>query len=130
MRTIHDNAAQRWRLIAVLLVLLWPVTATAQSEDLAALMRRITELSRASRYADAIPHARRLVAEAEKMAGKDHQLTAMTLFTLADLHRMQGQFHEAEPMLKRVLVIRERTLGASHPDVAATYGSPPSVPDQ
>ncbi|TMJ65163.1 MAG: tetratricopeptide repeat protein, partial [Alphaproteobacteria bacterium] len=123
MRTIHDNAAQRWGLIAVLMVLLWPVTATAQSEDLAALMRRITELSRASRYAEAIPHAQRLVAEAEKMAGKDHQLTAMTLFTLADLHRMQGQFHEAEPMLNRVLVIRERTLGASHPDVAATLAS-------
>ena len=79
MRTIHDNAAQRWGLIAVLMVLLWPVTAAAQTEDLAALMRRITELSRASRYAEAIPHAQRLVAEAEKMSGKDHRASSTKL---------------------------------------------------
>jgi CHAT domain-containing protein/tetratricopeptide (TPR) repeat protein len=121
--TSSDNTAQRWCLIAVLALLLWPMTATAQSEDLVALMRRITELSRAGRYAEAIPHAQRLVAEAERTAGKDHQLTAMTLFTLADLHRMQGQFYEAEPMLNRVLAIREHTLGASHPDVATTLAT-------
>src|SRR5713101_30868 len=72
----YDNAAQRWGLVAVFVLLLWPMTATARSEDLVALMRRITELSRAGRYAEAIPHAQTLVAEAEKTAGKDHQLTS------------------------------------------------------
>jgi CHAT domain-containing protein/tetratricopeptide (TPR) repeat protein len=123
LRTGRDNGTRRWGLIAVFVLVLWPAMSAAQSEDLVALMRHITDLSRAARYAEAIPHAQRLVAEAEKIAGKDHQLTAMTLFTLGDLYRMQGQFREAEPMLNRVLVIRERVLGRDHSEVATALAS-------
>ena len=119
--SLRRGGAQLWRLpIVVIALLLWPTAAVAQSEDVLSMMRRITELSRAGRYAEGIPLAQKLVAEAEKTFGKDHQLTAMTLFTLADLHRMQGQFQEAEPVLNRVLAIRERALGPSDPEVAAT----------
>ena len=65
-------------------------------------MQRITDLSRAGRYADAIPLGQQLVAGAEKMAGKESPMVAMTLFTLVELHRMQGDLAKAEPMLKRV----------------------------
>jgi CHAT domain-containing protein/tetratricopeptide (TPR) repeat protein len=97
--------------------------ARAQPADPLQLLQRITELSRAGRYADAIPLGRQLVAETERMAGKDHPLAAMAVLTLADLHRLQGQLDEAEPMLRRALAIREQTLGATHPDVAQVLAS-------
>jgi tetratricopeptide (TPR) repeat protein len=39
---------------------------------------------------------------------------------LALLYQREGQYIEAEPLLKRALEIRERTLGPEHADVAAT----------
>ena len=96
---------------------------TAQTEDLVALMQRITELSRDGRFADAIPLGQRLVAQAEKTAGKEHALTAMTLFTLAELHRMQGDINAAGPMLERVLGIQEKALGPDDPQIATTLAS-------
>ena len=98
-------------------------TLRAQPADPLQLLQRITELSRAGRYADAIPLGQQLVAETEQMAGKDHPLAAMAVLTLADLHRLQGQLDEAEPMLRRALAIREQTLGATHPDVAQVLAS-------
>jgi CHAT domain-containing protein/tetratricopeptide (TPR) repeat protein len=116
-----------WRSVrfVALLVLVYvpPLAVAAQTQDLLSLMQRITELSRAGRYADAISLGQQLVAEAEKMAGKEHPMVAMTLFTLAELHRMQGDLAEAEPMLKRVLAMREKALGPDHADVAATLAS-------
>ena len=105
------------------IVCLLPLAARAQTADLVGLMQRITELSRDGRYADAIPLGRQLVAAAEKMVGKEHPMAAMTLFTLAELHRMQGDLAEAEPMLKRVLAMREKALGPDHADVATTLAS-------
>jgi hypothetical protein len=81
LRTGCDNGAWRWTLIAVVLAL-WPVTATAQPEDLVALMRHITELSRTGRYAEAIPHAQRLVTEAEKMASKISRSLSLLTFRI------------------------------------------------
>jgi CHAT domain-containing protein/Tfp pilus assembly protein PilF len=120
LRMSSGRAARRWGLVAIIVFLLWPMAVRAQTEDLPSLMQRITEFIREGRYSDAMPHARRLVAEAEKAAGKDHQITAMTLMTLADLHRLQGQFDEAEPVLNRALLIREHVLGTNHPEVATT----------
>ena len=34
------------------------------------------------------------------------------------LYRTQGKYAEAEPLYKRALAIREKTLGREHPDVA------------
>jgi Tetratricopeptide repeat len=44
----------------------------------------------------------------------------MSLNNLAALYHMQGQYALAEPLFKRSLVIREKTLGPDHPDVATT----------
>jgi hypothetical protein len=44
---------------------------------------------------------------------------AWSLNSLAELHRAQGRYAEAEPFSERALAIRERTLGPDHPDVAA-----------
>ncbi len=36
------------------------------------------------------------------------------------LYKTQGRYAEAEPLLKRALAIREKTLGPEHPRVATT----------
>src|SRR5262245_42220770 len=112
-------------LLAVLLLHIGLATTpcAAQSGDLPGLMRRITDLAKAGRFAEATPLARQLVATAEKFAGKEHPVTATTQSTLSDLLILQGQRDEAEPILKRVLATRERALGPDHADVAATLAS-------
>ena len=50
-------------------------------------------------------------------------MTVMTMFTLAELHRMQGDLSEAEPMLKRVLAMREKMLRPDDPETATTLAS-------
>ncbi len=36
----------------------------------------------------------------------------------AGLYQAQGRYAEAEPLVKRALAIREKTLGVEHPEVA------------
>ncbi len=118
---------QEWRLLfiaALVAVACLPsAAARAQAEDLPAIMGRITELTREGRFKDAIPLGQRLVAGIEKAVGNEHPMAAYALFTLAELHRMQGELSEAEPMLQRVLAQREKLLGPDHADVASTLQS-------
>ena len=39
------------------------------------------------------------------------------------LYKAQGRYAEAEPPVKRALAIGENTLGAAHPDVAASVNN-------
>src|SRR5262245_11139988 len=97
--------------------------ARAQTADPLQLLQQIGELSKAGRYADAIPLGRQLVAALENMAGKDHPMAAMGLVSLGDLYRLQGQLDEAEPLLLRALAIREKADGSEHRDVAQVLAS-------
>jgi tetratricopeptide (TPR) repeat protein len=45
------------------------------------------------------------------------------LNNLADLYRAQGRYADAEPLYKRSLAIREKALGADHPDVATSLNN-------
>ncbi len=110
-------------IVVVLQGLLAAVTARAQPADPLQLLRRITELSRAGRYAEALPLGRELVTETERMVGSEHPMAAMAIVTLADLHRLQGQLDAAEPMLRRALVIYEKAHGTVHPTVAQVLAS-------
>src|SRR5919198_3754931 len=97
--------------------------AAQTAADLPNLMRQITELAKGGRFAEATPLARQLVATVERVAGKEHPVTATTQSTLAELLTLQSQLDEAEPILKRVLATREKVLGADHADVAPTLAS-------
>jgi tetratricopeptide (TPR) repeat protein len=109
----------------VLLLQVHPATAQggAQMRDLPILMRQITDLAKAGRFAEATPLARRLVAEAERVMGKEHPITATALSSLAELHIAQSQIDAAEPLLQRALAVRTKALGPEHVDVAATLAS-------
>ena len=43
---------------------------------------------------------------------------ATSLNNLAELYETQAKYNQAEPLIKRSLAIREKSLGADHPDVA------------
>jgi hypothetical protein len=46
--------------------------------------------------------------------------SAETILELAALYHSQGRYAEAEPLLRRVIDLRERALGPEHVDLAAT----------
>ena len=52
--------------------------------------------------------------------GDDHLLLATSLNNLAELYRTQGKYEEAEPLYKRSLTIREKSLG---PEASGVAGS-------
>ena len=45
---------------------------------------------------------------------------ATSLDNLASLNRAQGQYAEAEPLVRRALAIREKAFGLDHPEVATS----------
>ena len=55
--------------------------------------------------------------EAESFGPQDPRL-GTSLDRVATLHQAQGNYAEAEPLYKRSLAIREKTLGPEHPNVA------------
>ncbi|WP_291690973.1 tetratricopeptide repeat protein [Bradyrhizobium sp.] len=102
-----------------LLTLILVSRSGAGPQDLVTLMQRITALAQEGRYVEATPLARRLESEAERATGRQSLVTAQTLIVLAQVLQAQSQSAEAESTLKRALAIREKGLGANHPDVAA-----------
>jgi CHAT domain-containing protein/Tfp pilus assembly protein PilF len=89
----------------------------AQKSDTAALSARISELSRAGKYSEAIPLAQRQVADLEKSGPVNRDL-AGALNNLALLYGSQGQDGEAEPLYKRALAILEKTDGLDRVGIA------------
>ena len=92
--------------------------ASAQSGT-AALNARIAELSRAGKYAEAIPLAQHLVADLEKASGPNNRDVAASLNNLALLYGDQGRDADAEPLGKRALAMLEKVHGLNSSEVAA-----------
>ena len=61
----------------------------------------------------------------EQALGTDHPDVAISLYNLAELLRLQGDYAEAEPMYRRTLAIEEKALGLNHPTLAKTLGGSP-----
>jgi CHAT domain-containing protein/tetratricopeptide (TPR) repeat protein len=95
----------------------------AETNELPALMRQITELARQGKFAEALPLAQQLVATAQKEVGRKHQIYATSLFTLAELHGLQGNTAKAERLHYRALQLREELHGTDHAEVAASLVS-------
>jgi tetratricopeptide (TPR) repeat protein len=99
--------------VAILALLFGPVSlARAQSSTADDLNKRVIELYRAGKFAEAVPLAQQVLAIREKAFGPDHPDVATALNNLAVLYENQGRYADAEPLYKRVLAIREKALGA------------------
>src|SRR5258708_12233616 len=74
------------------------VPSSAQKNEVAALSARIAELSRAGKYAEAIPLAQRQLESLEKANGPFNRDVAAALNNLPLLYGDQGNDTEAEPL--------------------------------
>ena len=54
----------------------------------------------------------------------EHPDTAASLNNLAGLLHAQGDYARAKPLYERALAIREKALGAEHPDTGASSQQP------
>ncbi len=94
-------------IVSVLAVLwLWPAVAHGQSPALMDAYKRFAELYTQGRYQQALPFAEKALKLAEHEFGSDHPTTVTSLNNLAELHRAQGKYAEAEPLHKRALAIQ------------------------
>jgi len=108
-----------WRTIAptmaaaVLLVSLIATSLLAQqpSDDIDALRRQASQLSRAGKYAEAIPISRRALALAEQQLAPDNPKVAEALNDLAYLYFVEHRHSEAEPLYRRLLSTYETVPG-------------------
>jgi CHAT domain-containing protein/tetratricopeptide (TPR) repeat protein len=99
-----------------------PGMALAQSQpaDPVALMQQMIELTKNSRFKEAIDVNKQLIAALDAMGAGDNPLQAAAYMSLGNLYRFDGQFDEAEQQLDAALAMREKLLGRDHPDVAAS----------
>lgn len=63
-------------------------------------------------------HYGQALTRLQQIKGETHPEVAAVLNNLGVLHRLHGQYAEAEPLLKRALAIKEQAFGAWHQDVA------------
>ena len=88
-----------------------PQAVWAQSNDLAALNKKVVKLYQSGKYAKAAALAKRALALAERGFGPNHRKVSTTLDNLALLYLEQGRYAAAEPLFRRSLRIREKALG-------------------
>lgn len=95
------------------------VPSFAQKSEALALNAKIVELSRAGKYAEAVPLAQRQLEAAEKAHGPVHRDVAAALNNLGQLYASLGRDAEAEPLYKRAIAIMEKAAGLDSADIAA-----------
>jgi len=71
------------------------------------------------RYTEAEPLLRRALS-IRQYSGPEQPETGMVLSKLATNLMLQHRFAEADPLFAQALAIEEKTLGTTHPEVAAT----------
>ena len=109
---------------ATLALACWSISPSmAQSDDANRLTKKVIELHRSGKFAEAIPLAQRALVIWEKQLGPHHRNVATALNNLANLYRDQGRYVDAEQLHKRSLAIREKALGPSHVDVAQSLNN-------
>ena len=78
---------------------------------------KIIQLTRAGKYAEALPLAQAMVAQLEKGPAR-HRDLAGALNNLAQVYGDMGRDAEAEPLYKRALAIMEKAVGLNSADIA------------
>ena len=79
------------------------------------LKRRVEQLRKAGKHDVAISTAKRSLALAERLHGREHPTVATALTTLGGLYVLLHRYSDAEQAYKRALAIREKSLGTDHP---------------
>jgi tetratricopeptide (TPR) repeat protein len=93
--------------------------------DSKALNQQVDQLIGEEKYQEAIPIAERAVEMAKRTRGSENTDTPDALNNLGLLFRKSGDYAKAEPLYQEALRIRQKVLGAEHPDTAQ---SPLNIP--
>ena len=108
-------------LLGLFVALLWLGWApgAAAAED--AVWEKYHAAGRAALERRDFPTAKKQFAAALRQArreGPETARVATSLFSQAELLGAQGKYAETEPLLRRILAIREKVLPPDHPDLA------------
>ena len=122
---------RRWRSLfaaalgaTILLAVFGTTPVRAQTVDeLKALNQRVVELYQAGKYAEAIPLAERYAEGMKTRYGQDATEYATALNNLAQLLQDTNRLSEAEPLMRRALVIFDSSLGPEHPSTRTVRGN-------
>mgnify|MGYP001076611297 CR=1 FL=1 len=82
--------------VCAALLLAWPVSAIALSDDVSALLERVEALYDQGKYEEAIPLA-------ERTLSLDHPSVATGFNNLAEFYRIQGRYIDAELLYERAV---------------------------
>ena len=110
-------------LLALAVAIAGPSPVRAQSADeLSALNTQVNQLYQAGKFSEGQAIAQQALALAEaRLDGPDRPHGRRRASATSPLlHLAQGRYSDAEPIYERTLGIREKALGAEHPDVAAS----------
>src|SRR5262245_33916809 len=88
----------------------------SEAENLFAQSGKVIQLTRAGKYAEALPLAQAMVAQLEK--GPPSRDLAGALNNLGQVYADMGREAEAEPLYKRALAIMEKAVGTDSVDIA------------
>jgi tetratricopeptide (TPR) repeat protein len=86
------------------------------AQGLSAQSGKIIQLTRAGKYAEALPLAQAMVTQLEK--GPPNRDLAGAINNLAQVYGDMGRDAEAEPLYKRALAIMEKSAGLDSADIA------------
>jgi CHAT domain-containing protein len=92
------------------------VATPSFAQSLSAQSSKIIQLTRAGKYAEALPLAQAMVAQLEK--GPPNRDLAGAINNLAQVYGDMGRDAEAEPLYKRALAIMEKSAGLDSADIA------------
>jgi tetratricopeptide (TPR) repeat protein len=104
--------------LALVLLTTGGTTASGQIDEHEVWSRRIRELRKVGRQADAIALAEEYREKASDAYGTEHPRYAIAVKVLASVLQNTDRREEAESLMRRALEIDEKNLGPEHPDVA------------
>jgi CHAT domain-containing protein/Tfp pilus assembly protein PilF len=91
------------------------VGSPSLAQNLSAQSGKVIQLTRAGKYAEALPLAQAMVAQLEK--GPPDRDLAGAINNLAQVYGDIGRDAEAEPLYKRALAVMEKTAGLDSADI-------------
>src|SRR5262249_5806595 len=106
-------------LITICCLMFWPLTAEAQKTAWEQYQREGVQAYKQGHYAEAEQQFTTALQEAERLGLSDQRLI-VTLTSLAMLYSAQNQPDKAEPLYRRLLILRENTLEPEHLEVPAS----------
>ena len=115
---MHDGFGMRVLFLALVLLTSGGTTARDQINEHEEWSRRIKELRKAGRQADAISLAEEYREKAREGYGTEHPRYAIALKVLANILQNAGRIEEAASLMRRALEIDEKSFGPDHPNVA------------